>query len=65
MLTYFVVVGDFNEEVPQSFEAHADLTDGSVERSTPTRVRSHNDPLTSALNYFNYISKDRTGHTFI
>lgn len=35
----FYIVGDFNEEATQSVEAHAALSDGTVDRSTPTRVR--------------------------
>ena len=43
-VTYFIVVGDFGEEVTQS---HAALSEGTAERSTPTRVRrNHTVDLT-------------------
>ena len=36
----FYIVGGYNEEAAQSAEAHAALSDRTVDRSTPTRVRS-------------------------
>ncbi|TDG99091.1 hypothetical protein EPR50_G00207350 [Perca flavescens] len=38
LASYVADQGDFNEEVTQSVEAHAALSEGTVERSTPTRV---------------------------
>lgn len=37
-MSYFTVVGEFSEEVTQSVEAHSALSEGTAERSTPTRV---------------------------
>lgn len=37
----FYIVGDFNEE------AHTVLPEGTVERSTPTRVSSQNNTVAS------------------
>lgn len=34
----FYIVGDFSEEA--TVEAHTALSEGTVERSTPTRVRN-------------------------
>ncbi|XP_031703160.1 jouberin [Anarrhichthys ocellatus] len=38
LASYVADQSDFNEEVTQSVEAHAALSEGTVERATPTRV---------------------------
>lgn len=39
ILSYFHVIGDFNEETNQSADTHAAVLDESVDSSTATRVR--------------------------
>ena len=42
---FFYVVGDYNEEVTQPVEANAAVSEGTAERSTPTRVRRQNNAV--------------------
>lgn len=45
----FYIVGDLNEEATQSVEAHTALSEGTVERSTPTRVRRQKNTVVFVL----------------